>query len=74
MLIHERHWFKHIAKVLTHFAAIFIENMSQAENALIRTLIKDESSDSHQGVKPSASLIDSLTDKVSRVGRLKFFD
>jgi len=74
MLIHQRNWLEYIAKMLTHLATIFIQDVAEAEHALIGTLVKDKCSDGHQGIEPATRLIDGFTDKVSGIRRLEFFN
>ena len=74
MLIHKRDRFEDVAEVLTHLATIFIQDMAEAENALIGAFIEDKSSDSHQGVEPAASLIDRFADKVGRISSFELLN
>ena len=60
--------------MLTHLATIFIKDVAETEHALIRTLIKDQSSNCHQRVEPAASLIDCFADKVGRISSFKLFN
>ena len=59
--------------MLTHLAAIFIQDMSQTEHVLIGGLIEDQGTDRHQGIEPTASLINRFTNKISGIGGFKLF-
>ena len=64
MLVHQGHRLQDIAEVLTHLPTVFVEDVSEAEDASIGGLIEDESANRHQGVEPTSGLIDCLTDEV----------
>ena len=47
MLVHQGHRLQDIAEVLTHLPTVFVEDVSEAEDASIGGLIEDEGSNRH---------------------------
>ena len=56
---------------LTHLLSILVLNVTQNDNILIRSLVKQKGRLCHQGVEPSSCLIHSLRNKLCRELLLK---
>ena len=67
MLIHQWNRLQHVAEVLAHLAAVFVEDVAKTHDVLVRALIEDERADRHQGVEPTACLVDCLANEISGV-------
>ncbi len=67
MRVHQGDGFEHVAEVLTHLATVFVQDVAEANDVLIRRFSEDKGPDGHQGVEPTAGLIDRLTNEVGGV-------
>ena len=55
-----------IALRLTHLLSVFILNMAQYEDVLVRCLIKEDRTLGEEGIEPSTGLVHGLTDELCR--------
>ena len=60
-----------VAEVLAHLAAVFVDDVAQAEHRLVRGPLERERAHRHQRVEPATGLVDRLADVVGRVGGLE---
>ena len=60
-----------VALALAHLLALVVEDVAQAEHALVGAAALDERGDGEQAVEPAAGLVDGLADEVGREALLE---